>query len=94
MKNSVSNLSKTDYVNLLKNFICNVTFEKADGSCRILKCTLLFDYLPKISEKEEDKGEKKIKKQNENQVNVFDLEKESWRSFIIEKVKKVEVVGK
>ena len=62
-----------------------VTFTKADGSERVIKCTLHPDQLPKVELKEN----KKPIKENSDYLRVFDLDKNEWRSFTIKKVKQV-----
>jgi hypothetical protein len=62
-----------------------VTFTKADGSDRVMKCTLNPEQLPKVELKEDTKP----KKENTDYLRVFDLEKNEWRSFTIKKVKQV-----
>ena len=62
-----------------------ITFTKKDGTERKMLCTLLKDKIP--SEKApKDAGKAKP----EDAIAVFDLEKEDWRSFRWDSVKKVE----
>lgn len=69
-------ISKTNLVNMLQTGIVNVKFTKTDGSERDMKCTLMNEIV-KPHEKKTDR-EKKI---NENILSVWDVDKESWRSF-------------
>ena len=62
-----------------------VTFTKADGTERVMKCTLVPDQLPKVEIKEDAKS----RKESTTSMRVFDLEKKEWRSFTIKKVKQV-----
>jgi hypothetical protein len=62
-----------------------VTFTKADGTERVMKCTLVPDQLPKVEIKEDAKP----RKESTTSMRVFDLEKNEWRSFTIKKVKQV-----
>ena len=62
-----------------------VTFTKADGTERVMKCTLVPDQLPKVEIKEDAKS----RKESTTSMRVFDLEKNEWRSFTIKKVKQV-----
>jgi hypothetical protein len=62
-----------------------VTFTKADGTDRVMKCTLEEDKLPKVELKEGSKP----RKESTTSLRVFDLEKNEWRSFTIKKVKQV-----
>jgi hypothetical protein len=63
----------------LSNGVWNVRFIKVDGSIRTMKCTRDFDY---ISDKSSNwitpKG---TRVPSENQIIVWDLEKDAWRSF-------------
>ncbi len=70
---------------LLREQNVTVTFVKKDGSERIMTCTLLENKIP--SEKL-PKSEKKVK--NSDSVAVFDLEKQEWRSFRFDSIKKIE----
>ena len=73
---------KTTNVNelkeMLKNDIVEFEFIKKDGSVRKAKGTLVSEHLPAL--KENDKS----RKPNENVVVYFDMEKQSWRSFVKE----------
>ncbi len=64
-----------------------VTFTKADGTDRIMKCTLEEDKLPKVVVKEGATP----RKESTTSMRVFDLEKNEWRSFTIKKVKQVNI---
>lgn len=63
-----------------------VTFTKADGTERVMECTLEADKLPKVEIKEGAKP----RKESTTSLRVFDLEKNEWRSFTIKNVKRVE----
>lgn len=67
----------------LKEWVCTVFFEKKDGSLRTMKCTLSRKLLPEQEEKETKKTE------NLETLSVWDLEKNAWRSFRLDKVKSV-----
>lgn len=62
-----------------------VTFTKKDGTERIMNCTLEPSKLPPIVVKED----KKIRKESNTSMRVFDLDKQEWRSFTIRSVKKI-----
>ena len=64
-----------------------VTFTKADGTDRVMKCTLEEDKLPKVVIKEGATP----RKESTTSMRVFDLEKNEWRSFTIKKVKQVNI---
>jgi len=69
-------LSKSNIKNMLNTDIVNVKFKKADGSERLMKCTLLEGWV-----KEYEKKTEKTRKVSEDTINVWDVEKDGWRSF-------------
>jgi len=64
-----------------------VTFTKADGTDRVMNCTLEESKLPKVVIKEGSKP----RKESTTSMRVFDLEKNEWRSFTLKKVKQVNI---
>lgn len=70
--------SVEDLKQMLHEGIVNFEFIKKDGSVRQAKGTLLAEHLPAL--KENDKS----RKPSENVVVYFDMEKQSWRSFVKE----------
>lgn len=64
-----------------------VTFIKADGSERTMRCTLQEG----VAVPHEKKTER-VKEVNENIVPVWDLEKSAWRSFKFDAIKHVATV--
>jgi hypothetical protein len=73
---------------LLQNEVAMVTFDKSDGTTRVMKCTLLPEFLPVVSLDEN----KKVRQENLEVMPVWDTENLGWRSFRIDSIKKVEVV--
>ena len=71
---------------LLKTDIVTVTFNKKDGTERIMKCTLNPTMLPTKVVTEE----KSPRAKNENVLSVFDVESNGWRSFTLRSVKRVQ----
>lgn len=67
----------------MRSGVVLVTFKKVDGSLRTMECTLAEYLLPPTA------GAGKA--HNEDVVIVFDIEKESWRSFRKDSVISVEV---
>jgi len=78
----MSNITKEAIQTFLKENITSVLFKKKDGTERTMKCTLKTDILPTYERKE---GEPAKKKSDES-LAVWDLEKESWRSFRIDSI--------
>ena len=70
---------------LLREEIVEITFTKKDGSERKMKCTLSDKKIPSAKM---PKTESKAK--NDDALPVFDLEKESWRSFRWDSIKQIE----
>lgn len=68
----------------MRSGVVLVTFKKADKSLRTMECTLAEYLLPATA------GAGKAP--NEDVVIVFDIEKESWRSFRKDSVISVEVL--
>lgn len=64
-----------------------VTFTKADGSERTMRCTLQ-EGVVVPHEKKTDR----VKETNDNIVPVWDLEKSAWRSFKFDSIKLVSLV--
>ena len=67
----------------LKQSRATVVFVKADGTDRVMYCTLHKDYLPETIDIEEYISNKRA---NEEVLAVWDLEKKDWRSFRIDSV--------
>jgi len=69
----------------LQAMVLNVTFVKADGTLRDMRCTLIPECLPKV------KGYKKNVIESEDYIRVYDLEVDDWRSFRINSIKRITV---
>ena len=78
---------------LLQKGAVTVTFTKADGTDREMRCTLNPEQLPLVPVIGPVDGivkESKQRKQpDEHSLRVFDLEKGEWRSFRFDRLKKV-----
>ena len=75
---------KETYIALLKDGVCTVKFDKADGTERKMRCTLNEKLLP-----EDDRAGAvavALKPSNDNVVACWDLDKAGWRSFRIDSV--------
>jgi hypothetical protein len=57
---------------------CQVTFNKVDGSVRIMNCTLNSSLIPESLGEE---GEKRTKTANPDVQAVYDVDAQGWRSF-------------
>ena len=58
----------------------NVRFRKKDGTERKMSCTLQDGVVPKAT-KDDPLSQKKIRQISDEVLPVWDLEKQSWRSF-------------
>lgn len=72
----------------LTNGIATVTFEKADGSLREMRCTLQASYLPAQLLQEGATP----RKENLDALAVWDIDVGGWRSFRMDSIKSI-VVG-
>ena len=61
-----------------------VTFTKKDGSERVMRCTRSPIQIP------EDQHPKNGTGDSDTTLRVFDLDKNEWRSFIVENIKRIE----
>ena len=73
---------------MLKNFLkdnkVEVTFRKVNGEIRIMNCTLCEDFIPvKLEDNDVARPSHKV---NDNVLAVYDLDKNSWRSFRIDSI--------
>ncbi len=79
-------MTNEDMLNRLHNEICEVTFEKRDGSHRVMICTLKDDFLPSIPAG----ADLAPGRQLNDCISVWDIEEDAWRSFKPSKVIKFE----
>ena len=83
---------------LLTNSEVTVTFTKADGTDRDMLCTLDHSRIPVSPVKPVSvdgivrESRKPKKEPDPHSIRVFDLEKQEWRSFRFERLKKVTAV--
>lgn len=76
-------INKSELIGLLVAGPVSVTFTKADGTDRVMKCTKWMDLIPEENHpKTQSTGDS-----TSDNITVFDLEKGGWRSFNITKVK-------
>ena len=72
---------------LIKNLqkkAMRITFTKVNGEERVMDCTLQEHMIPETSESN--------RKQNEEVLPVFDINKGEWRSFRLDSVTNIEVL--
>lgn len=77
--------SVMDQLEVLKTGVAVVTFTKKNGETRVMRCTQNMDRVPT------DKHPMGTgTPYTNNQVRVFDLDKEEWRSFLRDSVTEVQ----
>jgi len=78
-------IEKTQLKKLLSENTLTVTFNKKDGTQRTMLCTLMPGHLPVVEKREGDEV-KEPKKQSEESLPVWDLEKKAWRAFRLDSI--------
>ena len=80
-------MNRSAYINLLKENIVSVRFNKKDGVVRIMNCTLRNDIIPsEFNNADDSSSQKKARIVNEDVLPVWDVDKKSWRSFRVNSV--------
>ena len=79
-------ISKDALKQQLKEGVKTITFIKADGSQRILRCTLQESALPQVDASKVTT----TKKQNEDALAVWDLDNAGWRSFRFDSITSIQ----
>lgn len=70
--------------NRLKTEIVQITFDKVDGTRRVMKCTLDEAYIAVHAESREKT--ENTRKAKEGVLVVFDTEKNDWRSMRVDSI--------
>lgn len=71
---------------LLRAGVVTVEFIKSDGTLRVLRCTLQPELLPQQPLVE---GDRKSRRESEATLAVWDVEGSAWRSFRLDRVRRV-----
>jgi hypothetical protein len=71
---------------VLRDSEVKVTFEKSDGTERVMRCTLKESVVPKVEVTDKPK-----RAHSSEVLPVWDIEASGWRSFRFDSIKKVEV---
>ena len=82
-------MDKYELKQQLQGGIATVVFEKADGTLREMRCTLLAEYLPAPAAPQ--LLQENAKPENPNVLAVWDLENGGWRSFRMDSIKSIAV---
>jgi len=72
-------LTRENLVDCLRSNDMEIVFTKKDGTTRTMICTLADDIIPEV----ESSG----CNYKPDQIRVFDLEKQEWRSFLFDSIK-------
>ena len=78
-------IEKAHLKKLLTESPMTVCFNKKDGTFRTMICTLMAEHLPVVDKQEGDEV-KEPKKQSEDSIAVWDLEKNAWRAFRLDSI--------
>jgi hypothetical protein len=79
--------SKAEIMDMLHERVVTVKFKKADGSERVMKCTLLQSMIPQTTKTvAETNNTVKERKENDSVVAAWDVEAAGWRSFRIDSI--------
>lgn len=77
-------MSRDDYIKVLKEKVCRITFTKVDGSLRTMDVTLREDALPS-----QDAQSESSRAVNEEVVAAYEVNEQHWKSFRIDSVTEV-----
>lgn len=83
-------LSKNELKENLTNSIAEITFTKNDGTIREMLCTLMPDYFLSSEMPSEPHVPRK---QNDEVLSVWDMNKNAWRSFRLDSITNVKYIG-
>lgn len=78
--------SKENLMDMLRNNIVTVTFTKVNGEERVMKCTLLPEYVPNAPT---NNGQVLLQESESKAVSVWDVQANGWRSFRVDSVKSI-----
>lgn len=83
--------NRDDILKDLRVHIVEVTFTKADGTVRVMRCSLKPEYLPATYVNDMNE-EKEFHHKNLDVISAWDVEKSAWRSFRIDTVHYCQVI--
>ena len=79
--------TKENMLEMLRNNVVSITFTKVDGTERVMKCTLLPEYVPNAPM---NNGKVLLQEgRGSDNISVWDIESNGWRSFRINSVKNI-----
>ena len=80
--------SREQLAELLKNNVLTVTFTKVDGTERVMRCTLLPEYVPPSNS---NSMSQLLTEGARTSIPVWDVEAGAWRSFRVDSIKNITV---
>lgn len=80
----MNNVPRDEVIKILQRGIYTVAFTKVNGEHRNMRCTLKPDLIPHDDTQSET--QKEPRKVNEEVIAAFDLDKNEWRSFRVDKL--------
>ena len=78
--------TKENLTDMLRNNVVTVTFTKVSGEERVMRCTLMSEYVPNAPS---NNGQVLIQESESKAVSVWDMEANGWRSFRVDNVKNI-----
>lgn len=78
-------MNANEMLESLRSSICEVSFTKKNGENRVMLCTLQMNEIPEESRPKSD-GNIKEDRSALTSLRVFDVNKQAWRSFIVDNV--------
>jgi len=78
--------TKENLTDMLRNNIVTVTFTKVNGEERVMRCTLMSEYVPNAPS---NNGQVLLQESESKAVSVWDTEANGWRSFRVDSVKSI-----
>lgn len=73
-------INREEMISRLAEGVCLVEFTKKDGDKRLMECTLDMNMIP------ENQRPAEIKSRSENNISVWDVQANGWRSFVVANV--------
>ena len=84
-------MTRDEIVTELKEGLLEVTFTKANGEERVMKCSLHKTFTANLTEEVKKTNQRKI---NEDVIPVWDIAKGGWRSFRVDSITSIKDLGK
>lgn len=82
--------TRQELLDLLREKVVSITFDKLNGDERTMRCTLIPEVLPK-ADKEDKLSQTRVRNLEDAVFVVWSLEANAWRSFRYDRLKSVKV---